>query len=169
MPRPGAGGVVSHASLAAVTSDQHHTQLHAAAHAAAAGDPVDVEDLATVLADGLVVASDGAGGLEGVSRAQIATGTYTGDGGASQAITGIPFTPQFVMIEKRETVDGTNTDTWWNTAEIMDDNAAGIAVRQTAGVLRVNIDTIVSYQAVGFTVEGVLNANTVIHNFVCIG
>ena len=63
----GAGGLafsdVSHNDLTGVTSDQHHPQLHAAAHADGAGDEISVESLATAGGTGTVPVGNGTGGL----------------------------------------------------------------------------------------------------------
>jgi hypothetical protein len=58
-------GTVSHAVLTGVTADQHHNQLHAAAHAENAADELLVELLGTTETDtSLRLAPDGTGGLE---------------------------------------------------------------------------------------------------------
>ncbi len=63
----GTGGLafsdVSHTDLTGVTSDQHHPQLHAAAHADSAGDEISVESLATAGGTGTVPVGNGTGGL----------------------------------------------------------------------------------------------------------
>jgi len=102
---------------------------------------------------------------------QIATGTYTGDGAATQAITGVGFQPRFVMIwctnpdqaERRTLglkadVDGINAGA----------HGAGIAA------LRYSSDLIISLDADGFTVgDGTplgfnyLNFATIVYRFVC--
>lgn len=55
---------ISHDDLTNVTSDQHHPQLHAAAHADGGGDELQAEALATASADvSTALRPDGVGGL----------------------------------------------------------------------------------------------------------
>ena len=107
---------------------------------------------------------------------QIATGTYTGDGEVSQAITGIGFTPKFVHIWERQTADNHQLlikEDIYNTAEIMDDIAAfGSITHGNDG--RFVDDSIIAYGSDGFTVDDnsndeAPNKNSLAYNFMVLG
>lgn len=111
--------------------------------------------------------------------ARITTGTYTGDGATSQAITGVGFQPVLVVITKRLTSDSfnfTDRETVWTSDQIVDDNADGGAVTQdaTTNGIKFTTNSIISLNADGFTVDdnGVdvdPNENTTVYNFYAIG
>ncbi len=105
---------------------------------------------------------------------KIKTGTYTGDGTTSQAITNIGFRPLFVKITKRETVSGTEEASFWTTDKIVDDNAAGGAIKDDNDEHKFVVNAIISLDADGFTVDdggADANPNTdgVIYNYVVVG
>ena len=105
---------------------------------------------------------------------QIKSGTFTGDGGVAQGITGIGFLPIYVWIEKRETVLGTNSFIFETSADIVDDNAAGGAILTTSTNQSVFRRGIASLDADGFTVDDNAsddhpNKNTIVYNYVAIG
>jgi len=105
---------------------------------------------------------------------KIKTGTYTGDGETSQGITGIGFQPKYVEIAPRETSTGTAVRTYWTTDTIVDDIAAGAAVRQDENTSAIEDDRIISLDADGFTVDDNSadidpNKNTKVYNYVALG
>ena len=85
--------------------------------------------------------------------ARTKTGTYTGDGNATQAITGVNFKPKYVRIWK-EVNDGDDIDIWETTPEINDDLTGGAAAQwdPTNNAWTLESDRIVSLDADGFTV-----------------
>lgn len=110
-----------------------------------------------------------------VSGTLIKTGTYTGDGTTSQAITGIGFSPKYVKIWRRETVDNTGLVIFETTPDIIDDNAAGGAILHD-GVLdhSFQTDKIISLDSDGFTVDdsGIdanPNQDTIVYNYMALG
>ena len=106
---------------------------------------------------------------------QMKTGTYTGDGATSQAITGVGFQPQYVKIVPRETVNNTNVGIFETWTEVMDDNAAGGAIKHTgSGGHDFSTNTIISLDSDGFTVDDNgsdqnPNENSQVYNYVCFG
>ena len=106
------------------------------------------------------------------TRARIATGTYTGDGNATQAITGVGFEPVFLKIWERLAV---NNDIWrWETTDQL--LTSSLAVEESDGddspVMR--DDRIVSLDSDGFTVgDGATgsqpNASGVVYSYLAIG
>jgi hypothetical protein len=119
---------------------------------------------------------DSAGPFDQV--AHIATGTYTGDGATSQAITGVGFQPKYVLISKRQTSGANYADreVVFTTDVIVDDSASGMAIQianasnTTQGVE----NAIISLDADGFTVDDSgadadPNANTIVYNYLAIG
>lgn len=108
------------------------------------------------------------------ARTAVKTGSYTGDGSTSLAITGVGFKPKYVRIWERETTDRTAINTWETTAEILDDNALGMAVHASATQLQVADDRIISLDADGFTVDdngtdAGPNRNGAVYNYLAIG
>ena len=115
------------------------------------------------------------------SGASIATGTYTGDGESTQAITGVGFLPQYLRIDRRfddaQTVGqsvGANVQTY---TTVINDNAAGMGITgndATQAYWTYTLDCIKSLDADGFTIgnggTGVNpNVNTVQYNFYALG
>lgn len=94
---------------------------------------------------------------------QIATGTYTGDGGATKAITGLGFQPKHVHIyTKAGTAFG-----WKNTG----DSTGSMNYTNSGLVLRYADDHIISRDSDGFTVgdgtatANVFNVNTTVYSY----
>lgn len=110
-------------------------------------------------------ASSGAAVWKETSNAggQIATGTYTGDGGATKAITGLGFQPKHVHIyTKAGTAFG-----WKNTG----DSTGSMNYTNSGLVLRYADDHIISRDSDGFTVgdgtatANVFNVNTTVYSY----
>lgn len=109
------------------------------------------------------------------SICRLKTGTYTGDGATSQAITGVGFQPKYVKIWQKIISDGTAGRIYETTDTIIDDIAAGAAWFHTgAGGHTVESNTIISLDADGFTVDDngaddPPNANGAAYNYLCLG
>lgn len=120
----------------------------------ASGDELYIRDVSEAAADESkrIVYSD----LVPTTSARIATGTYTGDGETSQAITGVGFAPKVVWITVRQTAEGsfTEREVVMTTDVIVDDIAAGahlnFAVNDQVDILD---NGIISLNADGFTVD----------------
>jgi len=116
-------------------------------------------------------------GIAGNDVARIKTGTYTGDGATSQAITGVGFKPKYVRIWERATADSTGIWMGETTEQIIDDNASGGSVNyeatwSNAGQFRAN--EIISLDSDGFTVDddgadAHPNKNTTTYSYLCLG
>lgn len=107
------------------------------------------------------------------SGASIATGTYTGDGATSQAITGVGFTPKFVQITDRITADGNSLFMMFTSNVIIDDSASGAAVA-VGNTVVMQDNTIIALGSDGFTVDddgadANPNKNTIVYNYIAIG
>lgn len=105
---------------------------------------------------------------------QVATGTLTGDGAVSQAISGLGFQPVYVQITQRQTVDNTNVVRCMTTDTINDDIAAGGSIYETDTVLKFYDNQIISLDADGFTIDDAgadsfPNKNGELSNWVAIG
>ena len=106
---------------------------------------------------------------------RIATGSYTGDGTTSQAITGIGFQPKYVKVAEQRTSDGANgpVHETWDT--VIDDNAEGIAFLHAAGGAHTaETNKIISLDSDGFTVDDNgsdddPNANGTVYNYLALG
>ena len=86
------------------------------------------------------------------------TGSYTGDGATSLAVTGVGFKPKYVRIWPRTTADNTSLTIYETTDVIIDDNASGMAIRVTAIIgsnvaSYTEIDAVISLDSDGFTVD----------------
>ena len=161
-------------------------------------DNLDIDgatDIGAAIVDAdLFIIDDGAGGTNrktaasriatyvlGSGAAQIATGTYTGNDAATQGVTGVGFQPKYLRINRRYTTDQTGAESkgalLWTTDQIVDDNAAGMAITgndSTNEHWTYTSDTIRSLDSDGFTVgdAGVSNhpnANSVVYNYMAIG
>lgn len=107
----------------------------------------------------------------------IATGTFTGDGATSQAITGLGFQPKAIWIYKRFTVDNTAFAAFefvFSSTEIEADNAAGGVASSDGSTLRFKTDKVIALGADGFTVDdggadADPNADTIVYNYIAIG
>jgi hypothetical protein len=86
-----------------------------------------------------------------VGAGQIDTGTYTGDGTESQAITGIGFQPKYVRVWERRILTGLAVDVYETTDTIIVDNANGMSINNSNSKTRTN--AIISLDADGFTVD----------------
>ena len=103
------------------------------------------------------------------------SGSYTGDGATSQAITGVGFTPLLVHIVKK-TTDTNTAEEYWTMDTIMDDDADGGAIFHSNGdgFPYFYDNCIISLDADGFTVDDAgadnsPNANGLVYNFWCLG
>ena len=124
----------------------------------------------------LARASAGVVTVEGNRLCRIYTGTYTGDGATSKAITGVGFAPKFVEIWPRATADGTQIGVFVTTDTIVDDIATGASVAYDDNDDRNRIETnqIIALGSDGFTVDDAgsdshPNANGYVYNFLCLG
>ena len=111
-----------------------------------------------------------------VGRTQIKTGTYTGDGAVSQAITGVGFRPKYVRIWQRQTIAGTLIITYETTDTIIDDHANGGSVYNGASGANQQLaqNAIISLDADGFTVDDAgldydPNKNGQVYNYMAMG
>jgi hypothetical protein len=114
------------------------------------------------------------------SAAQIKTGTYTGDGATSQAITGVGFAPKYVRIWARFTSENSTGAQMVETTDTMvDDNASGYAYSVFSTTLNAaNVggytNRIIALGADGFTVDDAAldahpNKNAQVYNYMAIG
>ena len=115
------------------------------------------------------------------SGASIATGTYTGNDAATQGITGVGFQPKYLSIQRRYTSDQTAAQSKganaWTSTNIIDDNAAGMAITGNDGTnefATYTSDIIRSLDSDGFTIgdggtSNHPNANGVVYNYIAIG
>jgi hypothetical protein len=111
----------------------------------------------------------------------ITTGTYTGNGNASQGITGVGFQPKYLRINRRYTTDQTGAESkgalLYTYESIVDDNADGMAITGNDGsqvYWTYTHDCIRSLDSDGFTVGDAgtsdhPNANSVVYNYLAIG
>lgn len=107
-------------------------------------------------------------------RTRMATGTYTGDGTTSQAITGVGFQPKYLRIWPRVTSDGTALGILETTNTIMDDHGSGGAILYGSASNTFEANKIISLDADGFTVDddGVdasPNASGATYNYLAMG
>lgn len=135
----------------------------------------------------LMILDNGAGGTNrksamsrvktyiGTTFAQIATGSYTGDGATSLAITGVGFLPKWLWIDERETADGGSSSSHWTSTVIIDDNSDGMALTYSGGsAFNHKINAIIALGSDGFTVDDGgdddhPNKNGQVYNYVAIG
>lgn len=115
--------------------------------------------------------------VEGNTLCRIKTGTYTGDGATSKAITGVGFQPKFVKIWVRTTVDTTtNVEIIETTDVIIDDIAGGGAFNYLGalGTATFADDMIIALGSDGFTVDdggsnSHPNKSGSVYNYLCLG
>ena len=91
--------LIRHGDLASVSTNQHHAQAHQATHVSGGNDVI-------------------------TKMSRIHTAEYTGNGATSQGITGVGFSPKFVLINAKKTsVDGTpeNYSLVYSTDIVVDD------------------------------------------------
>jgi hypothetical protein len=101
------------------------------------------------------------------------TGTYTGDGATSLAVTGVGFKPRYVRVWQRSTSDGTSITINETTDTIIDDNGSGMSA-QIVSAATVEANTIISLDSDGFTVDDAgadahPNTNGQVYNYLAIG
>lgn len=101
------------------------------------------------------------------------TGSYTGDGSVSLAITGVGFTPAYVRIWEKATVDGTAVSAWETTTEMIDDLALhGATLEEGGGGINLFDNRIISLDTDGFKVDddsadGGPNTSGKVYNYLC--
>lgn len=105
---------------------------------------------------------------------KMATGSYTGDGATSKAITGLGFQPRYVKIVQRRTSAASTVLMFETWDTINDDNVNGGAIYFAAGAITFETDAIISLNADGFTVDdagsdSAPNANGALYNWVAFG
>ena len=116
------------------------------------------------------------------SGTQFATGSYTGNGGTSNAITGVGFQPKLLHITKKLTSVGDDflRREWAWTSDVIIDDISGGGFISVPGVNAsgddpsMEDDGILSLDSDGFTVDDDgadfdPNANTVVYNYWAIG
>lgn len=116
------------------------------------------------------------------SSTQFATGSYTGNGGTSNAITGVGFQPKLLHITKKLTSVGDDflRREWAWTSDVIIDDISGGGFISVPGVNAsgddpsMEDDGILSLDSDGFTVDDDgadfdPNANTVVYNYWAIG
>lgn len=103
--------------------------------------------------------------------ANIVSGTYTGDGELTQSIADLSFQPEDLEIEIKNTVSGTDVETFRTWTDLVDDDAAGMCVH-TKGIAvnEVKKDQIKSLDSNGFTVsdqgaDGHPNKQGIVYNY----
>ena len=103
------------------------------------------------------------------SAERIAIGTYTGNGSATQAITGVGFQPDYVTMYRQ--ADGTNP-----LAPAVKSDVDGTKAGVPSGNFQYEDDHIISLDSDGFTVGdgtgGVgnwLNLNTAVYTYIALG
>lgn len=107
--------------------------------------------------------------------AKIATGVYTGDGTASNSITGVGFQPTYLKIWQRVTTDGNTAAIVETTDTIVDDHTSGGAiVHAGSGGHTFETNMIISLDSDGFTVDDAgadafPNKADAIYNYKCEG
>jgi len=110
--------------------------------------------------------------------ASMATGTYTGDGSTSMAVTGVGFTVKMVYITERETssANAESKSVVWTSDVIVDDEASGMAINidKGGGVTETRTNAIIALGADGFTVDdagsdGHPNKDGQVYNYWAIG
>lgn len=108
---------------------------------------------------------------------KMVSGTYTGDGATSKAITGLGFAPRYVKIVERKTT-ATAVSEWETWTEVIDDHANGMSIKHigTTGTdyHATVTDAIIALGADGFTVDDAgtdsgPNANGIVYNYIAMG
>lgn len=106
---------------------------------------------------------------------KIKTGSYTGDGNVTQAITGVGFQPKYLHIIERETSDNSTSYLFFTTDVIIDDIAGGSAIRKTdLNVFTHKDNRIKSLDSDGFTVsddsiDAHPNKTGIVYNYIAFG
>ena len=100
---------------------------------------------------------------------RVATGTYTGDGAATQAVVGVGFQPRFVYIIRN--VDSTNNVFFKITQDLL----LSIYFNSGATQFLYGLDEIISLDPDGFTVgdstpnPNLININGTVYTYFCFG
>jgi hypothetical protein len=100
-----------------------------------------------------------------ISGSRMATGTYTGDGNATQAITGVGFQPDFLFVT-HETASA--SESYYKS----DQNTNSINHNSTVSANNGSADHIVSLDSDGFTVgdgtgtSNAMNVNTRVYTYI---
>jgi len=99
---------------------------------------------------------------------RMTTGTYTGDGAATQAIAGVGFTPRFVIIYRQDVVNKTpgwkidqdgvfcgllNTDTWIYADDM---------------IISLDVDGFTVGDGTGYGLNA-FNVVTIVYTYICFG
>lgn len=107
---------------------------------------------------------------------RIKTGTYTGTGIGTQAITGIGFQPKYVRIWRRRTADGSTMNIYESSDVIVDDGGVGGgAIELAVSPPEFATNAIMSLDADGFTVNepssftDTVNGSGTVYNYLCLG
>ena len=149
------GNLIRHSDLGSVTSGQHHAQAHQATHASGGNDVI-------------------------TKMSRIHTAEYTGNGATSQGITGVGFSPKFVLINAKKTSVALSPENYslvYSTDIVVDDISGGAAwsAQQNTGIDWALVDDqIISIDSDGFTVDdnGVdthPNKDSQVYNYLAIG
>jgi len=110
----------------------------------------------------------------GAPICRIKTGSYTGDGSTSQAITGVGFSPKYLFISMAGS-DGDSPVSGYTTDTIMPLDAQGLAVIVGTTGNKTTLDNrFLSLDADGFTVsddsaDAFPNANGITHHYLAFG
>ena len=151
----------------------------AAIHDNMAGEIRQIAEKVVPIAADLAIIEDSADGdnkkrmqVGNLPFARIKTGTYTGNGTASQGITGVGFQPLYLVIWVRQTVDGVSVGRWETTTQIVTDNVNGGAI--FVDTTRFLTREIISLDADGFTVDdddadSNPNEDGTVYNYMAIG
>jgi len=106
----------------------------------------------------------------------VKSGTYTGDGTEDQGITGLGFSPVFVMVALRVTLEDDDAYTFFTWTDVVNDHANGMALKpgNQIGIFEADIDTIISLDADGFSVDDQgsdshPNQNGITYNYWAVG
>ena len=172
-PEDHTGQGATAAELEVLTDTSDADALHAHAHGNTLGQGVDDHHAESHQAQHL---SGGGDVIAGMCR--IATGSYTGNGTLSQAITGLGFQPKWIdIVERLATVDLTtgNDSQLFTSDVIIDDLAAGAAWQDVAASSpTLGGSAIIAFGADGFTVDDNgtdrhPNEDGTVYNFMALG
>lgn len=110
------------------------------------------------------------------NNCRIATGTYTGNDGTSQEITGIGFQVKWIWISAKLTDNQTFGDRQhiWTSDVIIDDDASGLAISVYVTTVITDDDAIIELTSDGFKIDDDgtdddPNKNAVDYNYVVLG
>jgi len=109
------------------------------------------------------------------TRAQVAVGSYTGDGTTDLEVTGVGFQPSAIWLAFKQTVNQGQSNIVYCTPQILDDvgGTSGI-FHKGAGGHATYTGLVVSFDADGFSVtdgggDGDPNTNGAVYNYLAIG